>query len=181
MFKTILSFFQHLWHTWHYSSYSVYWATFDTFDMINITLYWDPCMHFDNLSYCGPYNMRNVLGKFRTVWKCKRPDLWTIDLGISVNLLQVLGLQRGPLDISHEEWIMNSKWIRRTSCWIATSTSWRCSYRRWNCSWIWVMQNKSQQIRQVLLGSHSHILEEFLISLLCGNNNEKWNSVELDH
>ena len=54
-------------------------------------------------SYCGPYNMRNILGKFRTVWKCKRPDLWTIDLGISVNLLQVLGLQRGSLDISHEE------------------------------------------------------------------------------
>ena len=55
------------------------------------------------LSYCGPYNMRNVLGKFLTVWKCKRPDLWTIDLGISVNLLQVLGLERGPLDISLEE------------------------------------------------------------------------------
>ena len=35
-------------------------------------------------SYCGPYNMRNVLGKFRTVWKCKCPDLWTIDLGISI-------------------------------------------------------------------------------------------------
>ena len=47
--------------------------------------------------------MRNVLGKFRTVWKCKRPDLWTIDLGISVNLLQVLGIERGTLDISHEE------------------------------------------------------------------------------
>ena len=27
-------------------------------------------------SYCRPYNMRNVLGKFRTVWKCKRPDLF---------------------------------------------------------------------------------------------------------
>ena len=54
-------------------------------------------------SYCGPYNMRNVLGKFRTVWKCKCPDLWTIDLGISVNLLQVLGLEGGPLDISLEE------------------------------------------------------------------------------
>ena len=37
------------------------------------------------------------------MWKCKCPDLWTIDLGISVNLLQVLGLERGPLDISHEE------------------------------------------------------------------------------
>ena len=37
------------------------------------------------------------------MWKCKRPDLWTINLGISVNLLQVLGLERGPLDISHEE------------------------------------------------------------------------------
>ena len=47
--------------------------------------------------------MRNVLGKFQIVWKCKHPDLWTIDLGISINLLQVLGLERGPLDISLEE------------------------------------------------------------------------------
>ena len=33
MFKTILSFFQHIWHIWHYNPYSVYWATFNTFDI----------------------------------------------------------------------------------------------------------------------------------------------------
>ena len=51
-------------------------------------------------SYCGLYNVRNVLGNFLTVWKSKCPDLWKKDLGISVNLL---GFERGPLEILHED------------------------------------------------------------------------------
>ena len=112
------------------------------------------------------------------MWKCKCPDLWTIDLGISVNLLQVLGLERGPLDISHEEQQneLDEQVVElrhqllehaHTEDEIVPESE--------------SLENKSQQIRQVLLGSHSHILEEFLICLLCGNKNDKWNSVELDH
>ena len=59
MFKTICSFFQHLWHIKHSSLYSTYWATFDTFNMSNITLYWEPCMHFQHLQhakYYSPYS-----------------------------------------------------------------------------------------------------------------------------
>ena len=129
-------------------------------------------------SFCGPYNMRNVLGKFWTVWKSKHPDLWTIDLGISVNLLQVLELQRGPLDISHEcqQHELDEKVVElqhqlledahTENEVVADSES---------------LQNKSQQIWQVLLGSHSHILEEFLICLLSDSKKDKWNSVELHH
>ena len=128
-------------------------------------------------SFCGPYNMRNVLGKFWTVWKSKRRDLWTIDLGISVNLLQVLELQRGPLDISHEcqQHELDEKVVElqhqlledahTENEVVADSES---------------LQNKCQQIWQVLLWSHSHILEEFLICLLSGSKKDKWNSVELD-
>ena len=129
-------------------------------------------------SYCGPYNMRNVLGKFRTVWKCKRPDLWTMDLGISVNLLQVLGLQQGPLDLSHEEQQNQlDKQVVELRHQLLEDAHTEDEIVPESES----LQNKLQQIQQVLLGAHSHILEEFLISLLCGNKNDKWNSVELDH
>ena len=130
------------------------------------------------ISYCGPYNMRNVLGKFWTVWKCKCPDLWKIDLGISVNSLQVLGLERGPLDISLKEQQNElDKQIVELQHQLLTHAHTEDEIVPESES----LQNKLQQIPQVLLGSHSHILEEFLISLLCGNKNDRWNSVELDH
>lgn len=125
-------------------------------------------------SFCGPYNMRNVLGTFRTVWKSKRPDLWHIELGIKVNLLQVLGLERPPIETSaadedqeSDEQVLELRHQLIQEGDVEDDENFLPDL------------NTTTQIKQILLGSHSCILEEFLLHLLCGTNHDKWSSLEL--
>ena len=61
-------------------------------------------------SYCGNYNQGSVLNLLKTPKKHDRPDLWQQHLGVSHNLLQVLGILQGgthfhtalPYESDHE-------------------------------------------------------------------------------
>ena len=53
-------------------------------------------------SYCGKYNQGSVLNMLKTPLKAERQDLWHKSIGVSNNLLQVLGLQE-PSTVTGDE------------------------------------------------------------------------------
>ena len=136
-------------------------------------------------SYCGPYNQGAALRFLRTPSKDARSDVWVTPLGVSNNLLQVLGIQPGGLqqhprqdmdsdpendDDDDDDHLQNLRSDvvdeSERSPDISTSHNQRTG-----------VNVSAETIQYVLLSSHKHILEEILITLLCSPSQNRWNSV----
>ena len=133
-------------------------------------------------SYCGKYNQGSVLNLLKTLKKHDRPDLWQQHLGVSHNLLQVLGILQGgahlhtalPYESDHEssdeEEVLNLRAdivdeSRRTPQIPGDSSGEDPS-----------IHVSADDVKSILLGSHKFVLEDVLIALLCSEHSVKWSS-----
>ena len=131
-------------------------------------------------SYCGEYNQGSVLHMLKTPLKGQRQDLWHKSIGVSNNLLQVLGLQDpNPLtadeppptedsdEIPHgeDDELLNLRAdiVDESSCTTQISTGEDGAF----------IHTGPNEIKSLLLGSHKCLLEDILIALLCSDNSIK--------
>ena len=134
-------------------------------------------------SYCGEYNQGSVLNMLKTPLKAERQDLWHKSIGVSNNLLQVLGLQEpstvtgdeAPLTEDSDEIpygeddeLLN---LRADIVDESGHTTQISSGQDGT-----LVHTGSNEIKCVLLGSHKCVLEDILIALLCSDNCIKWSA-----
>ena len=134
-------------------------------------------------SCCGDYNQGAALRFLRTPSKDDRPELWITPLGVTHNLLQVLGIDHTAVrqqnrhdsdiesDADEDDNFLNlrSDVVDESERTPDISTQDQDQQT--------VVLVSAKDIKSVLLGSHKHILEEILITLLCSERQHKWNSV----
>ena len=138
--------------------------------------------HIVVYSCCSHYNQGSILNLLKTPLMSERPDLWHKDLGVQNNLLQILGIlpptkmpttdsdeSEDSEDQTQDDELLNiradivDEYDRNPN--LSTSPD--------NGQPLHVTSN---DIRDVLLGSHKNITEDILISLLCSQNGVKWSN-----